>query len=190
MKKWLVEIMKYLKRAKNLTSQKKTMNAIDRLTTKMKRDHERIVKNTIVIRSQIAEISSSFSFDIINALKTWIAMTTKTITSISKSKSIINKDTKIIMRLNDSITRQKLKNQNIQQIEINVNEYIKKRNFVAKCVRAVKKLFNDDIAVHIVDKKKITKFRNNNIWTKIFDSKTKTVMQTYAMMINKMKIEN
>ena len=80
----------------------------------------------------------------------------------SASKLFINKNIEIIVRLNDSNAKQKLKNQNAQQIANKVNEFIEKVNSSAKNIRAIKKLLSDDIVIYTIDKEEATKLRDNN----------------------------
>ena len=82
--------------------------------------------------------------------------------AVSASKLFINKNIEIIVRLNDSNAKQKLKNQDAQQIANKVNEFIEKVNSSAKNIRAVKKLFSGDIVIHTIDKEEATKLRDND----------------------------
>jgi len=58
-----------------------------------------------------------------------------------------------------------------------------------KNIKAIKKLPNKDIAIYTINKEKAIKLRINNAWTTILERKAKTIILTYAIMINEVKIK-
>ncbi len=58
-----------------------------------------------------------------------------------------------------------------------------------KDIKAIKKLFNKDIAIYIINKEKIIKLRINNVKIIILERKSKAIILTYAIMINEIKIK-
>ncbi len=58
-----------------------------------------------------------------------------------------------------------------------------------KNIRAIKKLSSEDIAIYIINEKKAIKLRINNAWIAILKRKVKTIILTYAIIINKVEIE-
>ncbi len=70
--------------------------------------------------------------------------------TIIKSKPIINKNAKIIVRLNDNEQKLVLQKTLFQNIVENINARIMQLETTIKDIKAIKKLFSKDIAIYTI----------------------------------------
>jgi hypothetical protein len=173
------------------------MDAIDKLTAKVNRNHEKIEEDTAVIRKTITEFSlPSFSPSSIyseNSFQSWSSIVSSggasRASTTTKLKPAINKNTEIIVRLNDSEQKQVMQKTPSQDIVEDISARILQLEVTTKGIRAIKKLPSGDIAVHTVNEEEANKLRNNNAWTAVLGRKAKAVIPTYAIMVNGVEIE-
>lgn len=179
-------VIDYLERSKDQTTQGDLLDAIDKLTIKIGRSHEKIEENTTVIRNSVTELSSTISTSPSTYSSKASPRSWATVASAASThpKAHINKETEVIVRLNDTDKKQELKGHEISRIASDINNSISQKDITTKGIRAVKKLPSGDIAIHTVNAEEAEKLRNNSSWTTVLGKKAKTVLQTHAVMIN------
>lgn len=185
------EVIRYMELTKNLPMQTDAMNVLDKLTTKISRSHEKLEEDSTIIRKIIIEFSlpssSSSSIYSKNSSQSWSFIVSFGVASkastIRKPKPTVNKNTEIIVRLNDSEKKQALQKVSPQNIVEDINTRIMQLEAATKGIRAIKKLPSGDIAVHTVNEEEADKLRNNSAWTAVLGKKAKAVVQLYAIMV-------
>lgn len=182
---WLHAVIDYLEQTKNQTNQIEILEAIDKLTAKVSRNHENIEENTTVIRKTITDLSSHTSSSPFNTSlspKSWSSIAAQP--AKPAPKPAINKDTEVIVRLNDKDKKEELRKQDTKAIIQQVNEKIKEFDITTKEIRAIKQLQSGDIAIHTVNAEEANKLRDNSAWTTVMGPKARTAIQTHAVMIS------
>ena len=58
-----------------------------------------------------------------------------------------------------------------------------------KDIKVIKKFSNKNIAIYIINKKKVIKLKINNVQIIILEKKAKTIISIYAIIINEIKIK-
>ena len=76
-----------------------------------------------------------------------------------------------------------------QDIVEDINARIMQLEAATKGIRAIKKLPSGDIAVHTVNEEEADKLRNNSAWTAVLGKKAKAVVQSYAIMVTGIEVE-
>jgi len=193
---WLSEVIRYMELTKNLPMQTDVMDALDKLTTKISSSHEKLEEDTTIIRKTITEFSlpsSSSSVYSKNSSQSWSSVVSSGVASkastIMKPKPTINKNTEIIVRLNDSEQKQVLQKVPSQDIVEDINARIMQLETATKGIRAIKKLPSGDIAVHTVNEEEADKLRSNSAWTAVLGKKAKAVVQSYAIIVTGIETE-
>ena len=112
---FLSEVIRYMELTKNLPMQTDVMDALDKLTTKISRSHEKLEEDSKIIRKTVTEFSlpsSSSSIYSKNSSQSWSSIVSSGVASKAsttiKPKPTINKNTEIIVRLNESEQKQVL----------------------------------------------------------------------------------
>ena len=117
-------VITYVERVKNGPTSDHLLSVIDKLTTIVDRNHETIKKNTIVIRKTITDIFFFFFFTFFALSETrfWFFILFSSqeriliIVSTIKLKLKLNKETKIVIRLNNKEKKQELNKQDAKII--------------------------------------------------------------------------
>ena len=104
-------------------------------------------------------------------------------------RNTVNKNTEIIVCLNDSEKKQQLGERESKRIVADINACITAKDIQAKDIRAVKKLPSGDLAVHAISAEEANKFRDNSTRTEVLGRKAKAVVQTYAAMVSGVEVE-
>jgi len=128
-KQWLNEVARYLELTRNQPTQINVMDAIDKLTAKVNRNHKKIEEDTAVIRKTVTKFSlPSFSPSSIyskNSSQSWSSIVSSggasRASTTTRLKPAINKNIEIIVRLNDSEQKQVMQKTPSQDIVEHIN---------------------------------------------------------------------
>lgn len=107
-------------------------------------------------------------------------------TTLLPTKPTINKEQKIIVRLNNKNQKAILKEVPTNTIKKDLNVRIESLGYHR--IRAVKRLSSGDIAVLTINNNATKKLRNNNRWTSVLGNDAWMVTRTYDIMINGVRV--
>ncbi|MCJ1460828.1 hypothetical protein MMC28_011210 [Mycoblastus sanguinarius] len=133
------------------------MDAFDKFAIKTNRNQERIEEDITVIKKAVTEISSTSS------RKTWSSVVSslpggvQTVHRVPKPKPAINKETEIIVRLNDNEKNQKLQETATQDTCNDINTKIAELETSSQNIRAITQLPSGDIAIYTIIEEEATK---------------------------------
>lgn len=180
--RYLTMVATYLEREKNSPTTTEVLDAIDKLTVKVSRNHEKIEEDTTVIRKKMTDFSSSppSSSSATSTTRSWASVASR---PPSPPKATISKDTEIIVRLNDSTKKQQYQTTEAREIITDINASLEMHEITNRNIRAIKKLPSGDIAIHTVSAEEATKLRKNDGWVTALGKHAKQAVQTYALMV-------
>ena len=187
--KWLKIYLIYFENTQFSSINEKFVKVIDFMINQYNRNQNKMKKSNVIIRHDITELIIFFKFSFFFTNKTNSRNWTVVAATSSTLRITINKNTKIIVRFNDVDKKQQLNQYEIERIVKNINVCITEKNIQIKHIRAIKKLFNEDFAIHAINAKEVEKLKNNNAWTTILDKKTKAIVQIHAIMMNNIEIK-
>ena len=162
-------VITYVERVKNGFTSGHLLSAIDKLAAIVGRNHETIEKNTTVIRKAITDIFfSSFSISLaLSGTRSWFFILffsqgrIPIAASAIKLKPKLNKETEIVIRLNNKEKKQELNKQDAEIILKAINVKIAELQITNKESRAIKQLQSGDYAVHTINEEEAEKLRRN-----------------------------
>ena len=159
---WLRAHVAYFENIQFALINKNLIKIVDEMTIIFNRNQNKMKKNNVIIRNNITKLNNFFKFSFFTNKtnqRNWIAITS---TTFQTFKITTNKNTKIIMRLNDNEKKREMNEWKIKCIVKNINICITKKIIQIKNIRTIKKFFNENFAIHVVNAIKIEKLKNNN----------------------------
>ena len=187
----LTEAIDFIEKSNSNPQFTEVLDAVDKLTAKVGRNHEKIEENTTITRTLVKEISSSLSSSPSSSKLSTSSSSTRSwaaVAAVPRPKPTINKDTEIVVRLNDSEKKQVLQKTDQQAIVEEINRCIAHHEISSTSIRAIKKLQSGDIAVHTINEEEAEKLRTNTAWTQVLGQKAKTSLQTWGVMVEGVEI--
>lgn len=185
---WLHAYVSYLEQTKNQPTHGEVMDAIDKMSSKLSRGQDKTEEGIAAIKSSINEANTRNVTAPNKAGKSW-ASVAATPAPISP-KPAANKETEIIVRLNDKDKKQEMKQLEVNRIAADINTAIASKEITNKNIRAVKKLPSGDLAIHTVNAAEADKLRENSGWTAVLGARAKAMIHTYAVMVSGVRIKD
>ncbi|KAG7001977.1 hypothetical protein G7Y79_00030g065100 [Physcia stellaris] len=165
------------------------MDAMDKMTAQFSRGHAKMEESNAMIRHGITEITTSLKSSSTSTIKAgprnWAAVAA----APPAPRTTANKNTEIIVRLNDSEKKQQLSQYETTRIANEINTCITEKDIQAKGIRAVKKLPSGDLAIHAVNAEEAEKLRDNSAWTAVLGKRARAVVPTYAVMVSGIEVK-
>ena len=186
---WLTAVVTYLEDTQFAPIQRDMMDAMDKMTAQFSRGHAKMEESNAMIRHGITEITTSLKSSSSPTIKAgprnWAAVAA----APPAPRTTANKNTEIIVRLNDSEKKQQLSQYETRRIANEINTCITEKDIQAKGIRAVKKLPSGDLAIHAVNAEEAEKLRDNSAWTAVLGRRARAVVPTYAVMVSGIEVK-
>ena len=186
---WLKAYLTYLEDTQFSPANGELVKAIDSMTSQYNRSQSKMEESNAIIRHGITELTTSLksSSPLTNKAgpRNWAAVAA----TPPAPRTTVNKNTEIIVRLNDADKKQQLSQYETGRIAKDINVCIAEKDIQAKHIRAVKKLPSGDLAIHAVNAEEAEKLRDNSAWTAVLGKRAKAVVQTHAVMVSGIEIK-
>ena len=101
-----------------------------------------------------------------------------------------NKNTEIIVRMNDKEASKANAAKEPRVLAEKVNQYIRNNKISTKDIRAARTLPSGDIAITTATEEEATKLREQEGWMSVFSEKAKAVAQMYGVLVHGVRIKD
>ncbi|KAI4120970.1 MAG: hypothetical protein LQ347_006992 [Umbilicaria vellea] len=101
-----------------------------------------------------------------------------------------NKNTEIIVRMNDKEASKANAAKEPRELAEKVNQYIRNNKISTKDIRAARTLPSGDIAITTATEEEATKLREQEGWMSVFSEKAKAVAQMYGVLVHGVRIKD